>query len=135
LPAREKPTQVHMVASVVTRKDRVLVTQLQPDAPRWAGMWLFPHTEVGATEAPEAAVQRALLGSVGLRGAAKEVLCVIRHTVTRFRITLDAYHTTSATGRAEARSVADVAWLEPDDLSALAMPKAHRAIAERLRQR
>jgi A/G-specific adenine glycosylase len=132
LPAREKPTQVHMVASLVLRAGRVLVTQSTPDAPRWAGMWLFPNAEVGRNETPEAAVKRALLNSVGLRGEPTGMVCVVRHTVTRFRITLDAYRTSSAAGSAEARSVADVAWKKPDELASLAMPKAHRAIAERL---
>jgi A/G-specific adenine glycosylase len=132
LPAREKPTPVHMVAAVVARGERVLVTRLRPDAPRWAGMWLFPNTEVLRDEAPEAAVRRMLLSSVGIRATPSSIVCVVRHSVTRFRITLDAYRTNRASGTAEARSVAEVAWNEPRELHTLAMPKAHRAIAERL---
>ncbi len=134
LPKREKPTPVHMVAAIAARGARVLVTKLGADAPRWAGMWLFPTTEVEPHETAEAAVTRVLVSSVGLRGKPTGILCVVRHSVTRFRITLDAYRTTRPSGTAEARSVAAVAWHEPQDLAALAMPKAHRAIAERLRQ-
>jgi len=132
LPARAKPTQVRAVAAVATRGSRVLVTQLRADAPRWAGMWLFPTTEVQLTETPEAAVSRALLGTVGLRGEATAIVCVVRHTVTRFRITLDAYRTRVSAGVAKALTVSECAWKQPEELSALAMPKAHRAIAERL---
>ena len=134
LPKREKPTAVHMVAAIATRGGRVLVTRLGADAPRWAGMWLFPTTEVEPHETAEAAVRRLLLSSVGLRGEPTGILCVVRHSVTRFRITLDAYRSTRPIGTAEARSVAAVAWYKPRDLAALAMPKAHRAIAERLLQ-
>ena len=132
LPARAKPTQVHMVAAVATRGSRVLVTKLRPDAPRWAGMWLFPNAELAASETPEAGVSRALHSSVGLRCEAKALVCVVRHTVTRFRITLDAYRATASGGVAKTLTVSECAWQDPRDLRGLAMPKAHRAIADRL---
>ncbi|HYP97914.1 MAG TPA: A/G-specific adenine glycosylase [Polyangiaceae bacterium] len=132
LPTRAKPTQVHMVAAITSRGARVLVTKLRPDAPRWAGMWLFPNAEVGANETPEAAAARALQGAVGLRGQATGLLCVVRHTVTRFRITLDAYRTKAPGGVAKPLTVSECAWKEPQELDALAMPKAHRRIATSL---
>ena len=135
LPARLKPTQVHMVAAIAMRAGRVLVTRAAADAPRWAGMWLFPNTEVATRETPEAALERALQSCVGLSGRASGIVCVVRHTVTRFRITLDAYRARAIGGVAKALAdahVAQVAWKRPDELAALAMPKAHRAIAERL---
>ena len=134
LPQRAKPTAVHMVAAVATRGDRVLVGKLAPSAPRWAGMWLFPNVEVARAETPEAAVVRALSECASLRGSATGLVCAVRHTVTRFRITLDAYRCT-ATGVAKARAdahVSEVAWRSPNELAELAMPKAHRAIANRL---
>jgi A/G-specific adenine glycosylase len=132
LPARAKPTQVHMVAAITARSGRVLVTRLLPNAPRWAGMWLFPNAEVKSSETPEAAVERALQSCVGLSAPPSGILCVVRHTVTRFRITLDAYRTRAPIGVAKALTVAEVAWKSPDELGALAMPKAHRRIASRL---
>ncbi len=132
LPSRAKATPVHVVAAIAARGGRVLVTKLRPDAPRWAGMWLFPNAEVGSGETAEAAVARALLSTVGLRGQAKELLCVVRHTVTRFRITLDAYRSGTPAGVASALTVSECAWKQPKELLALAMPKAHRQIAERL---
>lgn len=131
LPERAKPTPVHMVAAIATRGERVLVTKLLPSAARWAGMWLFVNTEVARSETPEAAASRALRDSVALRGTASGLVCAVRHTVTRFRITLDAYRT-NATGVAKALTVQEVAWKRPSELSELAMPKAHRAIANRL---
>ncbi len=113
----------------------MLITKLRPDAPRWAGMWLFPNAEVSATETPETAVARALHSAVGLRGEATGLLCVVRHTVTRFRITLDAYRTSVSGGVARALTVSEFAWKQPDELRALAMPKAHRRIAEHLSSR
>jgi A/G-specific adenine glycosylase len=132
LPTRAKPTVVHMVAAIATRGGRVLVTKLSPDAPRWAGMWLFPNAEVSPQETPEAAVQRVLLSSAGLRGKASGIACVVRHSVTRFRITLDAYRAIELSGTAQAKTVAALAWKKPSELSDLAMPAAHRAIVTHL---
>ena len=95
-------------------------------------MWLFPTAEVGSTETPETAVARALFSAVGLRGEASGLVCVVRHTVTRFRITLDAYRTSVSGGVAKALTVSECAWRRPDELRDLAMPNAHRQIAERL---
>src|SRR5436190_19358199 len=95
-------------------------------------MWLFPNAEVDANETPEAAVARALFGAVGLRGRATGLLCVVRHTVTRFRITLDAYRTSVSGGVAKALTVSECAWKEPEELQNLAMPNAHRRIATAL---
>jgi len=110
----------------------VLVAKQAPDAARWAGMWLFPNAELHPRELPERAAERALQASAGLTGKVAGLLCVVRHTVTRFRITLDAHRLTEITGTAAPQGVAQVAWKRPAELLSLAMPKAHRAIAERL---
>ena len=132
LPVRAKATPVHVVSAIATRGGRVLVAKQRPDAARWAGMWLFPNAEVGLAETAEAAVTRALLSAVGLRGEATELLCVVRHTVTRFRITLDAYRTSVVGGVAKPLAVSECAWKRPQELLDLAMPNAHRQIAARL---
>jgi A/G-specific adenine glycosylase len=95
-------------------------------------MWLFPNAEVGRNETPEAAAQRALASAAGLRGEPTGIVCVVRHSVTRFKITLDAYRLKSAVGSARPLSAAEVAWQKPTELGTLAMPAAHRTIAERL---
>jgi ADP-ribose pyrophosphatase YjhB (NUDIX family) len=121
-----------MVAAIAIRAGRVLVTRLDAGARRWAGMWLFPNVELAHSETPEAAVKRALLGTTGLRGQASGIVCVVRHSVTRFKITLDAYRIVELSGTAKAQSVAEIAWKAPSELSDLAMPAAHRTIAARL---
>jgi A/G-specific adenine glycosylase len=132
LPVRARVTQTRMVAAIALRRGRVLVTKLSADAPRWAGMWLFPNAELGSGETPAAAVGRALKATTGVRGNAGAILCTVQHSVTRFRITLDAHRAVDLQGVAKALTVAEVAWQKPSDLSGLAMPKAHRVIAERL---
>lgn len=129
LPARPKATPVQMVALVARRGERVLVEKLGSDAPRWAGMWLFPQLETGAGETSEQAAKRALSAAAALSCGTTSLLCVVRHTVTRFRITLSAYVTRAPHGVACSPTGAELSWKRADELASLAMPKAHRAIA------
>lgn len=124
LAKRAKPTSVQMVAAVVERRGRYLVTRVPDDAPRWAGMWQFPNTEQRAQEPVATAVVRAL-SALGLEARSEERLLVVRHSVTRYRIEL-AVHRAEACGTADAKTSA---WKRIDELSELALPSAHRRIA------
>jgi A/G-specific adenine glycosylase len=127
LAKKKKPTAVQMVAAVVERRGRVLVTRVPDDAPRWAGMWQFPNTEQRAKEPAASAVARAL-SRLGLKARAEERLLVVRHSVTRYRIELSV-HRAKVTGSADATSSA---WKRIHELSELALPSAHRRIARAL---
>ncbi len=128
---RPATTAVHMVAALVWRRGRVLVTQLPGDAPRWAGMWQFPNAERRTKETPEQALNRAVRESVGLDAEATGLVAVVRHGVTRYRITLDAYRA-NAQGRPRALGCQALRWCAPTELETLAMPAAHRKIAGKL---
>lgn len=133
LPERPKPTSVHMVAAVVARKGRVLVTRLPENAPRWSGMWQFPTTEVSPGESAEQAAARVVKSTTGLSAEVRGKLGVVRHGVTRYKITLDSYRCEARSGRAVAKDCAEVAWKAPSELDQLALPAAQRRIANQLR--
>ncbi len=126
------PTPVSMVAALVLHRGRVLVVKLADDAPRWAGMWQFPSLEPRAREPAERAVRRAARETAGIEVAVEARVAQIKHSVTRFRITLDAFACKLERGRARARSVRQVAWYEPERLGALALPSAHARLARKL---
>ncbi len=107
---RPKTTPVHRVAAIAERRGRFLVAQ-EPD-----GLWRFPNATVERGETAIAALARVGAKPRGL-------LISVRHAVTRYRITLDAYRCTlpARTGGS---------WKAPDELEALAMPAAHRRIAQ-----
>jgi A/G-specific adenine glycosylase len=52
LAKRKAPTEVSTAAAYVRRGDAVLLRQLPPDAPRWAGLWVLPFAELSATRRP-----------------------------------------------------------------------------------
>lgn len=130
--ARPKITPVSMVAAIVWRGDRVLLVQRRPDESRWAGMWQFPNVEVAPGETKPKAVRRAVAEAVGLEVSAGERALVIRHGVTRFKITLEVYHCGGPQGEPEARGCQAWCWADAEAVEALALPKAHRTIARQV---
>jgi len=129
---RPETTALHVVAALVWRRRRVLVTQLRDNAPRWAGMWQFPNAQRRTKETAEQALSRAVRDSVGLDAEATGLCAVVKHGVTRYRITLDAYTASAPRGRPRPLGCQALRWCAPDELEALAMPAAHRKIAGKL---
>lgn len=145
LPARQAVTQVAMVAALIQRRGRFLLYQVPEDAPRWAGMWQFPNVERKSKETATEALVR--LGREQLWGKLQvgEHAATLKHSVTRYRITLEAHYctlqltsTTSSTangGTKRGRNVAGVGsrqvlrWCSAEELRDLPLPAVHRRLA------
>jgi A/G-specific adenine glycosylase len=124
LAKRKPPTEVTTAAAYVRRGESVLLRQMPADAPRWAGLWVLPFTELSATEEPSAGARRALT-QMGLKGAAGAKLREDRHTITRFRITLNVIACTLAP-----RSRATL--FTRQQVERLALPSIHSKIVQAL---
>lgn len=133
-PARPQATEVHMVAGLVWREGRVLLTQRRDDESRWAGMWQFPNTEVGVSEPTPEAVRRAVAEAVDIQAAAGNRAALVHHSVTRYRITLEAFHCAAHHGVPRAKGCKAWNWVSPAQFSDYALPAAHRTIARRILQ-
>lgn len=130
LPPRARPTEVHMAAAVLFRRGRVAVVKLEASAPRWAGMWQFPTVELCPGEAPRTAAERAAREVAGLSASAASALAQVKHTVTRYRITLDAFRClVPPSATASPNGVEQLVWRHPAELTSIAMPAAHRRLA------
>ncbi|MEB2312102.1 MAG: A/G-specific adenine glycosylase [Sorangiineae bacterium] len=124
LPKRAPPEPLTMVAAIVERRGRVLVRQVPPEAPRWAGLWQFPNRALDPGEPPERALGRLL----GARVERAELMLRVRHRVTRYLVTLDAYRATPS----ERLRIEGARWSARGELGELAMPAAHRKLARAL---
>jgi A/G-specific adenine glycosylase len=87
LAPRKPPTELRTAAAYVRRDDAVLLRQVPAEAPRWAGLWVLPFVELAPEETAERGAERAL-SELGLEASAKQLRREVRHTITRFRITL-----------------------------------------------
>jgi A/G-specific adenine glycosylase len=141
LRARPKVTHLVTVAALVRRKASVLVAQLPPNAPRWANMWQFPNVELAPSERTDDAARRALMDWCAIDGAIKTArssdtatleepaaFAEVKHSVTRYRITLKLIELTTQE-KPQAKTCQAVLWADAEQLRALPMPAAHRRLA------
>ena len=114
LTKRAQTTKRNFVAFVVEKRGRFLVQQ-RPWHVVNARLWEFPNHEIGDGK------QTALLPGMPKRAP----LCTIKHSITRYRITLAVYRATPALWKGSGGQ-----WLRLADMQALAFSSAHRQILE-----
>ena len=113
-PPRAPATERRFLAFVARKQNRFLVRQ-RPGGAVNGHLWEFPNIEVGLEDSSPAA-------TAGLFQIAEDrPLCRIRHSITRYRILLEA-------SRAEAAGETSGAWKTIPQLHRLPFTSAHRKI-------
>jgi A/G-specific adenine glycosylase len=121
---RAAVTARRFVVFVVERNGKYLVQQRDGNVVN-AHLWEFPNREADANEPAEAVARKHF------QATPKRLtpLCVVNHSITRYRIRAEAHQITLAP--ASARNSAGV-WRTLSELRALPFTSAHRQIADRL---
>jgi A/G-specific adenine glycosylase len=127
------PTAVREAAVVVRRRGRVLLMRY-PVGQRWAGLWDFPRFAVTTTK--PAALRRELAENVerltGVAIAPGEHLTTIKHSVTRYRITLQCFAASCVDGASGRTGLHETRWVSLDELDAYALHTTGRKLARLL---
>jgi len=92
-----------------------------------AHLWEFPNVEIGPNGFDARRLARAVLGTTP---ATTAPFCVIKHTITRYRITLEAFRMNDRV--AVRRNGAPHRWVDRGELKRLAFTSAHRKILAQL---
>ena len=116
LAKREAATERHFLAFVVERDGKFLVRQ-RPAGVVNAHLWEFPNVEVEAQRSSAAHIS-------SFRITSAKPLCSIKHSITRYRITLEAWRAELAAPAAKLPG----RWLTPKQLHPLAFTSAHKKI-------
>lgn len=138
-------TPVEAVTTVLSHRGAVFV-QRRLDAGAWAGLWEFPGGRVEPGERPEDAAVREFREETGLEVRLTRAFGVIRHGYTTYRVTLHCFGADlpperTDGGRRDAEghplpeflaAASDCRWLRPEELGDVAMPAAHRRLADML---
>ena len=126
LGRRIATTARHFIAFVVERQGRFLVRQ-RPAGVVNAHLWEFPNVEVNGSRVD---LQTAARRALGFEPGRPEPLCMVRHSITRYRIRLDAY--VANPNRLSRISQTKGRWLTLRELQALSFPSAHKKVLLRL---
>ena len=142
LGKRETATARRFAAFVVERKGRFLVRQ-RPAGVVNAHLWEFPNVE---TTNGKSDLELAAKDIFGIAPVRIEPLCVVKHSITRYRITLNAFRVSSGgtistslhsektkSGTRETRpSEKAGVWRTPAQMQSLAFTSAYRKVLDAL---
>ena len=127
--ARRVPaTPRRFVAFVVRKRGRWLVRQ-RPAGVVNAHLWEFPNLELAPGKARLLSAARSLLG---IEPASITPLCTVRHSITRYRITLEAFLIEAQRGPAPPAAIRG-RWLSDRQLAPLPFASAHKKILHHLK--
>lgn len=125
IPRRPPVTGRRFMAFIAQRRGRFLVRQ-RPAGGVNAHLWEFPNVELGSNGSHPPAVAQVALG---ITAPALTRLCTIKHSITRYRITLEAFRINlglSDTARPPGR------WVSARRLTQLPFTSAHRKVVRQL---
>jgi A/G-specific adenine glycosylase len=97
-------------------------------------MWQLPSGEVRTGESTAAAAARLAREAVDLKVTPGAIAGVVRHGVTRYRITLEGRHCLPASAEPRALGCADWAWTTVDEMARFALPAPQRRLVEQIRR-
>ena len=123
---------VRVVAAVVAREGRYLITQRRPTAVL-GGLWEFPGGKVEEGETEEAALLREVRERVGVD--VKVGACIARrsHTYDGYSVDLALFQATIADGiEPTPVRVADCRWVTSQEFEAYRFPEADQATMDLL---
>jgi len=129
LPGLSRPTRVtprRFIAFVAEKGGRFLVRQ-RPAGVVNAHLWEFPNLELAPDDSD---LKRAACSVLGVRPETLELLGTVKHSITRYRITLEAYRATSR--QAAGIPAAKGRWFGRGRLRQLPFTSAHKQILQRL---
>ncbi|MBI4715432.1 MAG: NUDIX domain-containing protein, partial [Nitrospirae bacterium] len=127
-PAKKIPH--HTVAvGVIWKNGKILITR-RPEKGLLGGLWEFPGGKQKEGETPEEAVVREIREELNLSVSVEDLIRVVRHAYTHFKITLHAFHCRYQGGRI--KTELPYRWISPDELNHHHFPSANRKIIEAL---
>ncbi len=133
--AARKPvvTELAAYAVAIKRQSKYLLRRCAPKE-RWEGLWDFPRYEFEQPFPAPRDLERVIVDAVndqtGLKIQLGPAVAQLRHSVTRFRITLQCFTAESQAGRLTPSG--EWAWVPPGEFSDLPLSVTGRKLAQRL---
>ena len=126
LGVRAKATNVSVAAFVVECNGKYLVRKRKTGEVN-AGLWEFPNYELGTAELSVKELQELVFKREGLRIGEIVPLIKFKHSITRYRITLQAWSSKLSDTKKPSRTH-NVSWISVAELFKLPFTSAHKKI-------
>jgi len=128
----ESETHVRVVAAVIERDGKYLITQRRKTAVL-PGLWEFPGGKVEAGESEETALRRELRERVGVDVEVKGRMAQRLHHYDGYSVELNLYQTNILRGQEpQALRVADFRWVASAEFEKYSFPAADQATMDLL---
>jgi A/G-specific adenine glycosylase len=135
-PVLRKPPSaipITMASGVLVHEGRIFIQKRCTHDDLWAGLWEFPGGTVISGEHPRDAVIREFLEETELAIFPLQKIAVIKHSYTRYRVTLHAYFCgINGLPRPILHAAQQYKWLHPAELTNYAFSSGHRKLMDML---
>jgi len=124
-------TQIRVVSAEIRSDGRYLITQ-RPQHAVLPMLWEFPGGKVRPGESDQACLERVAEGRIGVGVVPGEKLFEITHNYDDYDIVLAVYSCDLGGAEPRAASVAQVAWVSPEQFADYEFPGADQKTIEML---
>ncbi|WP_051564241.1 A/G-specific adenine glycosylase [Desulfovermiculus halophilus] len=133
LPSKRKSTAIEVAAGVLVDQERILI-QKRPPQGLMANLWEFPGGKLQPGESPEQALIREFREELELDIRVEDKITLIKHSYTRFRVTLHVFWCTLARPGQEPvlHAATEARWTSASSLSSYPFPSADRRLIQML---
>jgi 8-oxo-dGTP diphosphatase len=125
--SEENPNLFRVACAIIERNGLVLAAQ-RSRAMRMPLQWEFPGGKIEPGEGPEACLHRELLEELGIRVTVKRAMPTLTHRYPAFTVTLHPFVCEILSGEMVLNEHRAIAWLKPEELSALNWVEADFAV-------
>ncbi len=132
-PARRPDVTEVREAAIAIESQGCYLLLRRPEGVRWAGLWDFPRFELDGSSASlskqaQANLEQRIAADFGLAVQINQRLAQLKHSVTRYRITLDCWHAECAAQ--DVTSDLATAWVSPIKFSQYPLSVTGRKLAD-----
>ncbi len=123
--------KIEVSAGVIWRGGKVYIQQRLKDG-LMADLWEFPGGKIESKESPEECLNREIHEELGVEIQIQAKLMTIKHSYTKFRVTLHVYKCRLLKGKIKAVSCQQWKWVDPSLLPQFTFPAANKRIVDLL---
>lgn len=115
-------------------KDGQILIQQRPSEGLLGGLWEFPGGKQEPEESLIETVRREIEEELSIAVQVREPIMTVKHAYTHFKITLHAFHCDYIVGTPEPKACQAWKWVNPEELTTYAFPKANKTVLEKVVQ-